>query len=130
MGNSRAVKNWIEEKVDPASVAPHRYTWDRVGPEDALAAPGDKHSIREWREALPYQPTEVIWVERSGQPVLARIQHIVVGYDRFGDRQAIYQCQTATAAGVWSKVWMRFYPGHVQRGYHLAGLAPDLEGKV
>ncbi len=128
--NSRAVRGWTEETVDPNSVAPHRYTWSREGAEDALADPSDGHKIRDWKAALPYQPGEVMWVERNGKPVRAKLLYVVVDYDRSGDRRPAYQCQTETAKGVWSKVWQRFYPGHVQRGYLLAGLAPDLEGKL
>lgn len=127
--HSRLVRNWTEEMVDGCVVAPHRYTWDREGAEEALADPANAR-IRDWKAALPYQMGDVLWVERNGKPVRARILYIVVDYDRYGDRRPAYQCQTETAKGAWSKVWQRFYPGHVQRGYLLAGLAPDLEGNI
>ncbi len=131
MGRStRAVRNWTEESVSDFTVAEHRYTWDRDGAEDALKAPGEGHRIRDWRAALPYQVGDVIWVERNDKPVRAKIIDIVVEYDRYDDRRPAYQCQTETARGIWSKVWSRFYPSSIQRGYLLAGLAPDLEGNI
>ncbi len=128
--HSRIVRGWTEEQVAECEVAPHRYTWDRVAPEDDLADPQGGARIREWRAALPYQVGDTIWVGRNGKAMRARILHILVDRDRYGDRRPIYQCQTETQKGVWSKVWQRFYPGDVQRGYLAAGLAPDLEGKI
>jgi len=127
--NSRSIRDWKEERADAFPLAPHRYTWDREGPEEALADPSSG-PIREWRAALPYQKGEVIMVERRGKPYRAKVLDIILDYDRYGDRRACYQCATETATGVFSKVWFRFYPGHIQRGYLLAGLAPDLEGKL
>jgi hypothetical protein len=127
--NTREIRGWTEEKVEGCTVAPHRYTWSREAPEDDLAEPGSG-PIREWKAKLPYQPGEIMWVNRNGKPIRARILTVVVDYDRYGDRRPAYQCQTETAKGVWSKVWTRFYPGGVQRGYLLAGLAPDLVGMI
>jgi hypothetical protein len=129
--NTREIRGWTEEKVEGCAVAPHRYLWSRQGAEDDLAEPGSSR-IAEWKAALPYQRGEVIWVANGGRisAIRARILDIIVDYDRYGDRRPIYQCQTETAKGVWSKVWSRFYPGAVQRGYHLAGLAPDLDGML
>lgn len=128
--NAREIIGWTEEKVEGCTVAPHRYTWTREACEDDLSEPGSV-PIRVWKDALPYQPGEIIWVQRNnGKPVRARILCVVVEYDRYGDRRPAYQCQTETNHGIWSKVWARFYPGGVQRGYLAAGLAPDLVGNI
>lgn len=126
--HSRLIRNWKEERADDLPLAPHRYTWNREAPEDDLADPASG-PIREWRAALPYQKGDVLMVEDNGKPKRAKVLDIIVDYDRYGDRRPAYQCAVETADGVFSKVWKRFYPGHVQRGYKLAGLAPDLEGR-
>lgn len=129
MPNSRSIRNWTPKKASDYPVSPHRYLWDREAVEDNLAIPGSG-PIREWKALLPYKRNEVIMVERNGKPVKAMVLDIVVDYDRYGDRRACYQCATETKTGFFSQVWSRFYAGHVQRGYLLAGMAPDLAGKM
>lgn len=129
MPHPRAIHNWTPKKAGDYPVSPHRYLWDRDGAEDDLSMPGAS-KIGEWKEALPYKPGNVIMVERGGKPVKAMVLYVVVDYDRYGDRRACYKCATETKTGFFSQIWSRFYPGHVQRGYFLAGMAPDLEGKL
>lgn len=112
--------------VDETTVAPHRYTWDGANNVD-----GDPSAMpyREWRKAQPYQPGDVVWIDRDGKAVRAYISDVFVEYDRYGDRRAKYRVHPETAKGTWSKLWHYTFPGYIQRGYLRAGLAPDCEGK-
>jgi hypothetical protein len=125
---SRVIRNWQEERVEDFDVAPHRYTWDYDGPEDDLAEMGT--SVLAWKAALPYKPGDVIFVDNgTGKAMRAKVLYVVITYDRYDERRPAYQCAVETTKGIFSRLWSRYYPRQVQRGYHLAGLAPDLDGK-
>jgi hypothetical protein len=121
--NNRGVRDWTPELVSASPVAPHRYLWEgqdesyRDGNYDRFVA------------GIPYKAGEVVYVERNKQPVLARVLGSFSDRDwyiRRGDRIEKYRVQLATKSGTWSKVWVYVWPGHVQRGYKLAGLAPEM----
>lgn len=121
---TRMIRNWTPEKVDDFEVAPHRYTWnDGGGDVDGYVK---AMPLREFYAKQPYQRGEVVWVERNGAAVKARVREVLVRYDRYNDRKPVYRVQYATAAGLWAKVFVDTYPGPIQRGYKLAGLAPEM----
>lgn len=120
---TRLVQNWTPEAVDETPVAPHRYTWGRKETEVFILGQG-----REFKKSVPYQPGEVVWVDRGDDtPVKARILMLFAELDHFGDYRAKFRVQFATAKGVWSKSWVYAWAGMIQRGYQLAGLAPDVD---
>lgn len=51
-----------------------------------------------------------------------------IDYDRDGERHAKYRVQFETKRGTGSQQWHWHYtyPGPIQRGYQLAGLAPEM----
>lgn len=129
---SRIVRNWTADRVEDAVVAPHRYTWAEGDSNRPDAAALDRFCrLADWKAALPYQVGDVVWLEVSPtRAVRARIHIIIRQWDRFGDARPLYRVQVETAKGLWSKHWINAWAGHIQRGYYLAGLAPDLEGNL
>jgi hypothetical protein len=120
------VKEWsADEKVEDAAVAPHRYTFD------SSSDYRDAEDYQAFIAGVPYKEGEVVYVERYGEGCKlakkARIVHVWYERDRFGDRRELYRAQFETAKGLWSKVAEKTYAGPIQRGYQLAGLAPDLD---
>lgn len=115
-------------RADEAQAAPHRYTWDGDLPNLDDFGPG------QWQEmmaAVPYQPGDVVYVDRGGDAVKALIIDVWVRRsDWDGRRRPTYRVVMATAKGTWSKLWEKTHPGFIQRGYVAAGLAPDCEGKL
>lgn len=120
----RVWRQWTPRRAELTTIAPHRYTWDDDGPDPALAPDYDT-----WKALVPYKPGEAIYVERGGKAVKALILDVHPGRDSMGFRQEVYRIVLETAKGLWSKSWERVHPGAVQRGYHRAGLAPDLDGR-
>lgn len=132
------VKDWIPSTVAATPVAPHRYTWDMPDPELVEGTPDDGVIGERARflASVPYRAGEVVYVERvvydakakehNQVPILARILYVFVERNHYGDLREKYRVQLATKAGLWSKKWVYVWPGHVQRGYMLAGLAPDV----
>lgn len=115
----------INETPATAGVSPHRYRWDR----------GDDHeqpeqSYAEWHAAVAYKPGEVVYVDVSGVATLARVLYVFCERNRFDERQAKYRVQLATKRGTWAGSWVYTWPGFIQRGYALAGLAPDVPSDV
>lgn len=127
----RKVKDWKPDLVASAEVAPHRYLWsgaiDAVG--NVLPDPDAAPDFKAFKAAVPYQAGDVVYVDRGGVPVKARIIDFWWDRDlreRTGEKREMYRVQFETAAGMWSKLWERTHPGFIQRGYKLAGLAPDV----
>lgn len=114
----RKVRDWQPDKVDDSEVAPHRYTWDLEQPDFA--------TWRECKEGAPYKPGDVVYIDRDGEAVKARVLHIIPYRDRYGDLKESYHVQLATAKGLWSRLWVQAWPGFIQRGYKRAGMAPDI----
>lgn len=115
---ARTVKDWQPDKVADSEVAPHRYTWSADLP--------DFRTWKECRDGAAYKPGEVVYIDRDGAAVLARVLCIIPYRDRFGDLKESYHVQLATAKGLWSRQWIQSWPGFIQRGYRRAGLAPDV----
>lgn len=124
----RLVKDWKPELVAEAEVAPHRYLWSgTIGADgERLAEPGEAETYDEFKARVPYKVGEVVYVDRGGRAYKARILWVLYDRDRFGDRRELYRVQYETASGHWSKLWENAWSGFVQRGYKLAGLAPDV----
>jgi hypothetical protein len=103
-------------------VAPHRYTRDGENSADTYA-----RTLKEWRQSVPYQPGDVVYVEQyDGPPKLALIVRIDVEYDRWDERREKFAILYATKSDTWSRLFTYTYPGMIQRGYAAAGLAPDV----
>ena len=120
---SRVIKGWTPENVGDTPVAPHRYRWDR---EDFIDDTPGAMKVREWCVAQPYQPGEVVWVWNGEDNKKARVLGVYVDYDYYGDRRPKYRVQFETKTGLWSKLFDYVSPGHIQRGYYHAGLAPEI----
>lgn len=125
---SRIVKNWKPDRVENATVAPHRYLWAGTILPDGSPAK-DLEDCESWREAkanIPYCVGEVVYVQYGDSFKKALIKDAFIGRNTFtGERREVYNVQYETAKGLWSKRWTRAYPGYIQRGYFRAGLAPD-----
>lgn len=120
---SRIIRGWTPEQVDDAPVAPHRYRWDR---DDDIDNDPSAMPIRDWKAAQPYQPGDVVYVQDGDDLRKARIMAVHVDYDRWDDRRPKFKVQYATKGGLWGKLFSYTYPGPIQRGYKLAGLAPEI----
>lgn len=109
--------------VKDYEVAPHRYIVNGFDDSYRYA-----DNARDYVAGIPYKRGDVIYVEHNGKAKKALVHNIVFDRDRYGDRRDCYNVQLETLKGRWAKLWVRKWPGHIQRGYHLAGLAPDMEG--
>lgn len=114
--------------------APHRFTWDRE-PDDGSFSVIDGNlvpSIREFLAQSPYKVGDVVYVARDRKEARrAYISRVGHEYDQYGDRRFKYRVHLENKCGdAFSANFIYTWPGMIQRGYLLAGLAPDLEGKV
>lgn len=123
------VKNWsADERVEDAQVEPHRYTYADF--DDGYR---DAPDFREFLAGVPYKEGEVVYVEafdpKTGRKVAkrAKVADVWFDRDRFGDRREMFRLQLETAKGIWAKVGTKAWAGQIQRGYQLAGLAPDCD---
>lgn len=108
--------------VDTFTVAPHRYRYDR-----------DEAPQTTWKEtkaASPYKVGEVIYVAYGDSFVRAYIHALTCRRDCWDDLREAYEVRRETKAGVFAKRTYTTYPGLVQRGYYLAGLAPEIPAGV
>lgn len=108
-----------------AAVAPHRYRWD--------TDEGHEHEDMPpvvWRASVAYKAGDVVYVAHNGAAVKARVLYVWREVRENRDPIAKYRVQLATKAGEWSRMWVYTWPGFIQRGYALAGLAPDVPGRV
>lgn len=124
---ARVVKDWKPEKVEEATVAPHRYLWTgAILSDGSLAKELDLcKSYEEKKANMPYRPGEVIYILRGSKATKAKVYGIYWERNHYGELREMYRVQVETADGLWSKLWEQTYPGFIQRGYHAAGLAPD-----
>lgn len=116
----RKVKEVNSDLVANAVVAPHRYTWDR---DDGVMEKGYRQTI----DLAPYKVGDVVLVEVGNTAVKAIVLSVLAYRDRYGDYQEYYRVARETKKGLWAKVWCNTFPGFIQRGYALAGLAPDVK---
>lgn len=126
---TRVIKDWKPEQVEDTPVAPHRYKWDDMKWHEDYDLPDTSKPgwMKRFREAVPYQPGEVVYVKTlDGSVKRARILKIFIGQDRYGEPREEFKVQFETKAGVWSKLWEYTYPGPIQRGYQKMGLAPEM----
>jgi hypothetical protein len=101
-------------------VAPHRYKWDAVTPDDLAI------TWREVRDAAPYKAGEVVFVVYGDGFRRAIISSVEVTKDASDFWRECYHVFPETKAGQWSKLYYVAHPGFVQRGYQRAGLAPEM----
>lgn len=120
----RIWRDWTPARADLTEVAPHRYLWNGDRSDPALAP-----DYRTWKALVPYKPGEAVYVERGTRAIKALIIDLFPDRDPMGFRREKYRIVTRTARGLWSRSWEYTYPGFIQRGYHRAGLAPDLDGR-
>lgn len=109
-----------EQPVSEFQIAPHRYRYDR---DDGHSKPA---SLREFLKAVPYQRGDVVLVALGNVVARAYVLSVNVYRNSWGDRCESYRVLMETKKGYWSKSWRRTYPGPIQRGYALAGRAPDV----
>ena len=114
-------EKWDSRKVDECQIAPHRYTWDGKHGEYENAK-----TVTEFIRGVPYKAGDVVFVAYGDVAKRALITHVGAYRDRFGDRKEWFQVLLETKRGEWARVWNRTYPGPIQRGYKLAGRAPDI----
>lgn len=85
--------------------------------------------LRDWRNAHPYKPGMVVWMEcrkRDGSKITKRayITDVFSERDRYGDRRAKYRVHVETAKGDrFAKNFVYTWPGYIERGYRLANEA-------
>lgn len=116
---------WPSTPVSAHEIAPHKYVWNTW--DDSYR---DAPDYDTFKAGIPYKQGEVIWVQYGNAAKRAII--VRVGYERdgvFANRREVYKVALETAKGMWSKIWYKTYPGLVQRGYQLAGLAPEMPTK-
>lgn len=111
----------VLKPVDEYEVAPHRYTWDAN--VDYYNLP----KLSEFLKAVPYQPGDVVYYNHDGEARKAYVHIVVWDYDRCGFRIEKFKIMVANKDGkTFAKNWRYAYAGQIQRGYMLAGLAPDI----
>lgn len=109
-----------DERVEATPVAPHRYLWsvDEVEPVDA--------TVKAWKATVPYQPGDVVWVQVDSTTAKRALVIGLFSSYHCHERRAQFRVRLETKAGLWSKQWIYTWPGFIQRGYAMAGLAPDV----
>jgi hypothetical protein len=115
-------QTWPAERVETYAVAPHRYRYDAF---DESYRDG---TFKQFAAGIPYKTGDVIWLKQyhGRPPVRAYVLSWGTKRDRYGDRREYYNVLVETKRGHWSKSWIRAHPGPIQRGYAIAGLAPDV----
>lgn len=116
----------VDVTPEAAIVAPHRYLWaGTIRPDGMPAKDLDLcDDYKERKANFPYVRGEIVYIDRNGEAVKARI---VSAFFLTRREREEYHVQYVTKAGTWSRVWIMAYPGTIQRGYQRAGLAPDLD---
>ncbi len=105
---SRAVKDWVSEKVSDAEAAMRE--GDYTG-----------STAKEARETSPYKKGDVFLVLHDEKPKRARAIMVSGHYLRTQDQYVPrYRVQLETSKGVWSKLWNNVWPGDIQRGFEAA----------
>ncbi len=107
-------------------VAPHRYVYDKLVGGAALTDP----TYRQVKDAAPYKAGDVVYVAYGDGFAKAYIHYVGARRDRFDDKIEYYDARRETKKGVWAKKTYMIYPGYIQRGYHRAGLAPEIPAGV
>lgn len=107
--------------VDEIPVEPHRYRYDECNDDYRYAA-----TYREFITGVPYQRGHVVYVSDNGKLRKALILDVRSDRDRYGDRREMFRIAFATAGDTWSKLFNYTYSGPIQRGYKIAGLAPEM----
>lgn len=101
-------------------VAPHRYKWDAVTPDDLAI------TWREVRAAAPYKVGEVVFVVHGDGFRKAIVYAVQIHMGNDGFWREAYAVFPETKSGEWSKLYYVAHPGYIQRGYQRAGLAPEM----
>lgn len=104
--------------VDAFDVAPHRYRYDCETMRPA--------TWKEVKASAPYRPGDVVFVVYGDSYAKAIIHDITCDRDRWDDLREAYHVRRETAKGQWAKKTYLAHPGYIQRGYHRAGLAPEI----
>lgn len=103
-------------------VAPHRYLYTGLVGGEALTDP----TYRQVKEAAPYKAGDVVYVAYGDGFTKAYIHYVGCRRDRYDDKVEYYDARRETKKGDWAKKTYMIYPGTIQRGYHRAGLAPEI----
>jgi hypothetical protein len=105
--------------VDQYPVAPHRYLYDDPRP--------DPTTLAEARKNAPYKADEVIWCDLGGAaPKRCYVVYVGAEFNRHGEPREWYSVRPERKDRKFGTGIRYAYPGHVQRGYQKAGLAPDV----
>jgi hypothetical protein len=78
------------------------------------------------RKAAPYQEGDVVLVVYGAGFTRAYVHRVWAEHDAWGGYRECYDVRRETKAGHFAKNFYRVHPGHIQRGYQRAGLAPDV----
>lgn len=111
----------IKHDLPPAcefQTAPHRYIWDDKTPEPA--------TLREARQNAHYRKGEVVYAEVHGDLRRCFVHYVGASFDRYGDPRPFFVVLPERADGRFGTRSARIYPGHIQRGYVMAGWASDI----
>lgn len=85
-------------------------------------------TYKEWRDAHPYKPGMIVWVEFTDRvngewtktARKAYISDVFFERDAYGDRRAKYRVHYANKKGNrFANNWSYTYPGYIQRGYKI-----------
>lgn len=117
----RKVSDWQEVAVSYLGVKPYA---SYKSFEDFHYSDGMERvdAIRAVRKQAPYQPGDVLYIKRGDGNVLARVHQVHGEWQHVsGDLIPFWRMQYATKAGVWSRDWIKVYPGDIYRAYQSRG---------
>lgn len=111
-------------------VRPYRYSFMNANDEKSLevyscyyvAANPDLTQYEVWKNSLPYQIDDVIFVEHKGKPYKALIKNITCKIGYLGLRYERYHVVILTKDYEWSKQIYSKSVDDIKAGYKLAGL--------
>ena len=111
----------IAHDLPPAAelqTAPHRYTWDDASP--------DPLTLKDARLSAPYRKGDVVFADIHGEMRRCYVHYVGASFNNYGDPREFYVVLPERKDGRFGTRSARIYPGHVQRGYQMAGWASDI----
>lgn len=105
----------------PENLSPHRMRFDT----ETAAYESYTHA----RTTAPYQKGDIVAVCHNGKLKFALIDNVLVERRSFGEYRPYWRVRFMRKDGSFPAPYKRqpyIYPGYVQRGYWMAGLAPEI----